>query len=98
VKAGNRRLVSVPIVGTSIPHQVVGCYRSSRVLLIPARPGTGIIAGASVRAVVENAGIHDILTKAYGSTNPMNLVKATFDALSKLRTRDDIARLRGVEL
>jgi small subunit ribosomal protein S5 len=98
VKVGNRSMVSIPLVGTTIPHQVVGRYRASRVMLIPARPGTGVIAGASVRAVVENAGVHDILTKAYGSTNPMNLVKATFDALSKLRTREDIARLRGVEL
>lgn len=98
VKAANRKMVQVPIVETTIPHQVVGRYRSSRVLLIPARPGTGIIAGECVRAVVESAGYTDILTKSLGSTNPINLVKATFDGLSQLRTRDMVARLRGVEV
>jgi small subunit ribosomal protein S5 len=85
-------------VGTTIPHEVIGEYRSSRVLLLPAKPGSGVIAGECVRSVVEAAGVTDILTKAYGSTNPLNLVKATFDALSKLRTREQIERLRGVTL
>mgnify|MGYP003478513488 CR=1 FL=1 len=80
------------------PHQVLGTYRASRVLLLPAKPGTGVIAGHCVRSVVEAAGITDILTKAYGSTNPLNLVKATLDALKKLRTREQIERLRGVSL
>lgn len=97
-KQANRSQMSVPLVGTTIPHQVVGRYRSSSVLLLPAKPGTGIIAGDCVRSVVESAGIHDILTKAYGSTNPLNLVKATFDALKQLRTREQIERLRGVSL
>lgn len=97
-KAANRSLVRVPIVETTIPHQVVGRFRSSKVLLLPARPGTGIIAGDAVRAVVESAGYTDILTKSMGSNNPINLVKATFDALAQLRTRDMVARLRGVEL
>lgn len=97
-KVANRSQVRVPIVETTIPHQVKGRYGAARVLLIPARPGTGIIAGECVRAVVESAGYHDILTKSYGSPNPMNLVKATFDALQKLRTREDVARLRGVEV
>ena len=97
-KAANRNQVRIPIVETTIPHQVIGTYRSSQVILIPARPGTGIIAGESVRAVVESAGITDILSKSFGSTNPMNLVKATIAGLKKLRTRDDVARLRGVEL
>jgi small subunit ribosomal protein S5 len=97
-KQANRSQMSVPIVGTTIPHEVIGVYRSSRVLLLPAKPGTGVIAGECVRSVVEAAGVTDILTKAYGSTNPLNLVKATFDALSKLRTREQIERLRGVTL
>ena len=98
VKQANRSMVRVPIVETTIPHQVVGEFRSSKVLLIPARPGTGIIAGECVRSVVESAGYTDILTKSFGSNNPMNLVKATFNGLQKLRTREDVARLRGVEL
>ena len=97
-KQANRSQISVPLVGTTIPHQVVGRFRASRVLLLPAKPGTGIIAGDCVRSVVESAGISDILTKAYGSTNPLNLVKATFDALQQLRTREQIERLRGVSL
>ena len=97
-KQANRSQMTVPIVGTSIPHQVIGEFRSSRVLLLPARPGTGIIAGDCVRSVVEAVGITDILTKAYGSTNPLNLVKATFEALRLLRTREQIERLRGVSL
>lgn len=98
VKQGNKSLVPVSIVESTIPHRVIGRYRSSEVLLMPAKPGTGIIAGDSVRAVVESAGISNILTKSFGSTNPLNLVKATFDALAQLRTREDIQRLRGVEL
>lgn len=97
-KASNRSQRNVPLVQTTIPHQVVGRYRASRVLLLPARPGTGIIAGACVRAVLEAAGVTDILTKSFGSTNPLNLVKATFDALGQLRTKEEIARLRGVSL
>lgn len=98
VKQGNKSMVPVSIVESTIPHRVIGRYRSSEVLLMPAKPGTGVIAGDSVRAVVESAGISNILTKSFGSTNPLNLVKATFDALAQLRTREDIQRLRGVEL
>lgn len=97
-KAANRRLVPISMRDTTIPHQTEGRFGASKVTLIPASPGTGVIAGATVGAVLESAGIKDILTKSRGSSNPVNLVKATFDALSKLRTREDIARLRGVEI
>jgi small subunit ribosomal protein S5 len=97
-KAANRKLVSIPLRDTTIPHQIVGRFGASKVLLLPASPGTGIIAGATVRAVVEAAGIRDILTKSRGSSNPVNLVKATFSALTRLRTREDVERLRGVEI
>jgi small subunit ribosomal protein S5 len=97
-KDGRRQLIRVPRVGTTIPHEIEGIYCSSKVRLIPAAPGTGIIAGGTVRAVLELAGIHDVLTKSYGSTNPTNLVKATIVALGALRAKEEIAELRGVEL
>jgi len=83
---------------STIHHEVLGKHCGSSVLLIPASAGTGIIAGASVRAVCEMAGIKNILTKSHGSTNPINLIKATFHALSQLRTPQEVAALRGVEL
>ena len=82
----------------AIPHEVTGVFCGSRVRLLPASAGTGIIAGASVRAVCEMAGVKNILTKSYGSTNPVNLIKATLHGLSQLRTAEQVAELRGVEL
>ena len=95
-KAASKAMIDVPLVEGSIPHQVWGQYGAAKVLLIPAGAGTGIIAGQAVRAVCEATGIHDILTKSYGTNNPVTLVKATVDALSKLRTVDEIAALRGL--
>lgn len=98
VKSARKDLKRVPLMGTTIPHPVVGRFGASKVKLLPAAPGTGIIAGASARAVLEFAGVTDILTKAIGSTNPINLVKATMDGLNRLRAREDVERLRGVSM
>jgi small subunit ribosomal protein S5 len=97
-KQAARQMVSIQLVDGSIPHVVYGHYGAGRVILVPAGPGTGIIAGQAVRAVCEAAGLKNILTKSYGTSNPITLVKATFDALQQLRTRQDIERLRGVTL
>jgi small subunit ribosomal protein S5 len=98
VKDGQRRMKQVSLKGTTIPHRVTGKFGAARVILLPAAPGTGVIAGASVRAVVEAVGIHNILSKAYGSSNPINLAKATLNALEQLRTAEEVQRLRGVPL
>jgi len=98
VADAKKRLVRIPLVGTTVPHPVMGVYRASRVKIMPAAPGTGVIAGKGARAILEAAGVKDVLTKAYGSTNAVNLVKAALDGLMKLRTRDQVARMRGVEL
>lgn len=95
-KQASRSMIYVPIVNGSIPHQVWGHFGAARVLLVPAGAGTGIIAGQAVRAVCEACGIHDILTKSFGTNNPVTLVKATIDAMSKLRTREQIAALRNL--
>ncbi len=90
-----RAMVSVPLSGRTIPHPVMGQHGATRVLLRPAAPGTGVIAGGSVRAVVEAAGVQDILSKAMGSRNALNVVRATLDALSKLRDAREYAAMRG---
>jgi small subunit ribosomal protein S5 len=97
-KEGMRSMVSVPLDGATISHKVNGYYGAAHVVLVPASPGTGVIAGQAVRAVCEAAGIHDILTKSFGSNNPVSLVKATFAALEQLRPKQDVERLRGVTL
>src|SRR5690606_6151776 len=91
-------LVKVSLRGATIPHAVTGRFSASTVVLAPARPGTGITAGKSVRPVLELSGITDILTKAYGSTNPKNLVKATVEALKLLQSSEQATSFRGVEL
>ncbi|HMO13712.1 MAG TPA: 30S ribosomal protein S5 [Pirellulaceae bacterium] len=97
-KQALRSMVRVPIVDDTIPHQIKGTYGAAEVLLIPANAGTGVIAGSAVRAVCEAAGIKNILTKSFGSNNPVTLAKATIRALQNIRTREDIERLRGVQL
>ncbi len=97
-KYARRQMVRVPLNAGTIPHEVIGKFGTSQVKLIPASPGTGVIAGGSVRAVLEMAGVKDCLTKAYGSTNKINLCRAAIDALTQLRTREQIAKLRGVEI
>jgi len=98
VKDGSRSLIEISLQGSTIPHIVKGRFGAARVILVPASPGTGVIAGAAVRAVCEACGIHDILTKSFGSNNPTNLVKATIGALEQLRSRHEVERLRGVSL
>ena len=93
-----RRQKKIQMRDATIPHRVIGKYGSSRVVLVPAGPGTGVKAGPGVRDVLEACGVRNILTKVHGSTNPMNLVKATIRGLLDLRTREDVARLRGVPL
>ena len=97
-KQATRSMMEVPLVDGSIPHEVKGRFGAAKVIMLPAGPGTGVIAGSAVRAVCEAAGIKNILTKSFGSNNPVTLVKATLDALQQLRTEQDIQRLRGVEL
>ena len=98
VKQATRSMGDIPIENGTIPHIVKGRYGAAQVLLAPAGPGTGVIAGDAVRAVCEAAGIQNILTKSMGSPNPVTLVKATFDALAQLRSRQEVERLRGVSL
>ena len=93
-----KRQKRISLKGDTIPHRVVGKYCGSRVILVPAGPGTGVKAGPGVRDVLVVCGVRNILTKVHGSTNPINLVKATIEGLLQLRTREDVARLRGVTL
>ena len=92
------RQKKIALRGSTIPHRVIGKFGASKVILVPAGPGTGVKAGPGVREVLQACGITNILTKVHGSTNPLNLVKATIQGLLQLRTRDEVARLRGVQL
>lgn len=93
-----RSMIQVPVINETVPHEVIGHFGAARVLLRPAAAGTGVIAGGAVRAVLESAGIKNILTKCLGTTNPHNVVKATFHALENLRSPEETARIRGKEL
>lgn len=98
VEDAKKNLVKVPILKNTIPHSMEGKYSGGFVLLKPASPGTGVIAGGAMRAVLESAGIKDVLAKSKGSSNPHNVVKATFDALKKMKAPHEVAYQRGVSL
>jgi len=98
VEDGKKNLVQVPLLKRTVPHEMEGKFSGGFVLLKPAAPGTGVIAGGAMRAVLESAGVHDILAKSKGSSNPHNVVKATFKALTTMRDAYTIARNRGVDL
>ncbi|TVZ25744.1 small subunit ribosomal protein S5 [Gillisia sp. Hel_I_86] len=98
IEDAKKNLVRIPIYKGSIPHEQKGKYGGARVLLIPAATGTGVIAGGAIRAVLEAVGVHDVLSKNQGSSNPHNVVKATFDALLQLRSAQTVAKQRGITL
>jgi small subunit ribosomal protein S5 len=97
-KLAHKKMTKIGLRGGTLPHRTWGRYGASKVLMIPASEGTGVIAGGSVRPVLELAGVRDVLTKSYGSNSPKNLVRAAFEALAGLYDRQDIARIRGVSL
>ena len=98
VKDAKKSQRRIALRENTLPHQVVGRYRATKIVMVPASPGTGVIAGSSARAVLEYAGVHDVLTKIYGSTSAKNVVKATMDGLRKLRSKEMIEELRGVTI
>ena len=98
VEDAKKNLVRIPLIKGTLPHEQKGKFGGARVNIIPAAPGTGVIAGGAVRTVLEAVGVHDVLSKSQGSSNPHNVVKATFDALLQLRDAKSIARERGISL
>ena len=98
IKDSKKSLHKIALVGRTIPHQINGKYRATKIVLVPASPGTGVIAGSSARAVLELSGVQDVLTKVYGSTSAKNVVKATLDGLLRLRNKEMVESLRGVKV
>jgi small subunit ribosomal protein S5 len=98
IKDAKKNLKKIPLVGRTIPHRVEGKYGATKIILVPASPGTGVIASSSARAVLEYAGVQDVLTKVYGSTSAKNVVKATLSSLLNLRSKEAIESLRGVSI
>ena len=98
IKDAKKSLNRIPLVGRTIPHRVTGRFRATKVIMVPANPGTGVIAGSSARAVLEYAGVQDVLTKVFGSTSAKNVVKATLNGLLKLKNKEMVESLRGVEV
>ncbi|MCI0652111.1 MAG: 30S ribosomal protein S5 [Planctomycetes bacterium] len=97
-KDARKRMIRIAIAGTTIPHEITGRLGASKVFMMPAADGTGVIAGAAARAVLECAGVQNILTKTFGSTNAVNVAKATFGGLTRLRTKEQVEKLRGISL
>lgn len=98
IKDAKKSLQKIVLVGRTIPHRTIGKYSATRIVMVPASPGTGVIAGSSARAVLEYAGVQDVLTKIYGSTSARNVVKATLDGLLNLRSKELVESLRGVTI
>jgi len=98
MKDAKKSLKKIALLGRTIPHKVTGRYMATKIVLLPASPGTGVIAGSSARAVLELAGVQDVLTKVFGSTSAKNVVKATMDGLLKLRSKETVESLRGVQI
>ena len=98
IENAKNNVITVPLVGTTVPHEVTGVFGAGRVFFRPASEGTGIIAGGAVRSIFELAGINDVLSKSIGTSTPINMVRATFEGLKELRTIEDVARLRGLSI
>jgi len=98
IESAKKNLIRVPLINNTLPHQLIGRYGAGRVLIKPASEGTGVIAGGAVRAVMQAVGVHDVRTKVLGSTNPHNVVRATFDGLLKMKDPMELARLRGKQV
>jgi small subunit ribosomal protein S5 len=98
IEAAKKNLIRVPLINNTLPHPMIGAYGAGRVLIKPAKEGTGVIAGGAVRAIMQAAGVHDVRTKVLGSTNPHNVVRATFDGLLNIKDPMELARLRGKQV